>query len=249
MGNSADDTAGNLAVTFASANTTADATVTITGGAGNDTLTGNAGTDIIAGGAGADSISGEAGNDALTGGEGADTITGGLGNDNINLAETVAAADRVVFANIAANNGVDAITGFTTGTGGDVLDFSAFTAAAGALNATVFSENPGGVATVLANGAAVRLVDIAGGNDITTAAGLLDALNAGGEFANINANGDAAADTIVFLTAATAAATTFNVFYATAVATSSEFASVVLVGTVTASGALGTLHADNFILT
>ncbi len=50
------DTAANLAVTFASANTTATANVTIKGGAGNDTLTGTVALDSISGGAGADTI-------------------------------------------------------------------------------------------------------------------------------------------------------------------------------------------------
>ena len=74
VGNAAADTAANLAVTFVSANTTAGATVTITGGAGNDTLTGNAGRDIITGGAGNDTIGGAGGADVLTGGAGHDVF-------------------------------------------------------------------------------------------------------------------------------------------------------------------------------
>jgi S-layer protein len=50
------DTAANLAVTFASANNTASASVTIKGGEGTDTLTGNISKDTITGGAGADRI-------------------------------------------------------------------------------------------------------------------------------------------------------------------------------------------------
>ena len=92
------DTAANLGVTFASAYTGIKA-VTIKGGAGNDTLTG----------------AGQA--DTITGGEGADVITGGAGNDTIVLTETTAAADVVVFADVATN-GVDSITGFAAGASG-----------------------------------------------------------------------------------------------------------------------------------
>ncbi len=91
------DTATNLAVTYASLNTTSSATTTISGGAGDDTLTGNAAKDTISGGAGADTIdggtgndtlSGGDGNDSLTGGAGADSLTGGAGNDTFILAAT-----------------------------------------------------------------------------------------------------------------------------------------------------------------
>lgn len=125
VANGTADSAANLAVTFVSANTTT--AVSIVGGAGNDTLTGNAGVDTISGGAGADIISGGAGADVLTGGEGADTITGGAGNDTINLTETTAAADTVVFSAAAASaNGVDTITGFAAGaSGADIVQLLA----------------------------------------------------------------------------------------------------------------------------
>lgn len=77
------DTAANLAVTFASANTTASATVSIIGGAGNDTLTGNASKDTLDGGAGNDQLTGGAGNDVLNGGTGDDVLIGGAGNDQL----------------------------------------------------------------------------------------------------------------------------------------------------------------------
>ncbi len=50
------DAASKLAVTFASANVTASASVTIKGGAGDDTLTGTVAKDTITGGAGIDTI-------------------------------------------------------------------------------------------------------------------------------------------------------------------------------------------------
>ena len=59
-------------------------------------------------------------------GTGANSITGGKGNDTIALTSADAAADTLVFADTAANNGADVITGFNTG---DVLNFAAFIAA------------------------------------------------------------------------------------------------------------------------
>jgi hypothetical protein len=93
----------------------------LTGGDGNDTLTGNDGVDTLSGGNGNDIILGGAGADILTGGEGADTITGGAANDTINLTETTAAVDTVVFADTAANNGNDTITGF--GATNDIINW------------------------------------------------------------------------------------------------------------------------------
>lgn len=102
VGNGTADTAANLAVTYASLNTSA---ATITGGAGNDTLTGNSGNDTIKGGAGTDSI---------TGGQGADVLTGGTG------------ADTFIFSTNGSVSGtsLDKITDFNTG-GSDILDFAA----------------------------------------------------------------------------------------------------------------------------
>lgn len=102
VGNGTADTAANLAVTFASLNSTSTANVAITGGAGNDVLTGNAAKDTIVGGAGADTINGGAGIDTILGGAGddvitvntanqRDTITGGADADTIKFS----AADLV----------------------------------------------------------------------------------------------------------------------------------------------------------
>lgn len=94
VGDGTDDTAANLAVTFASNNATATANVSITGGAGNDVLTGNAAKDTIVGGAGNDDITGGTGQDILTGGTGRDAFkfasTDGTSSDS-----TTAAADVV----------------------------------------------------------------------------------------------------------------------------------------------------------
>lgn len=88
-----------------SANVTATAAATISGGAGSDTLTGNAGDnklygnaaeDTLYGNAGADLLEGGAGNDNLIAGAGADTLDGGLGKDTINITGSMTAADVVV---------------------------------------------------------------------------------------------------------------------------------------------------------
>jgi len=76
------DPAASLAVTFAHQNTSSTATVTMTGGAGNDVLTGNAGKDTIIGGAGNDNLTGGAGVDTLTGGTGADWFKFGTAGDS-----------------------------------------------------------------------------------------------------------------------------------------------------------------------
>ncbi|MGH6895778.1 MAG: type I secretion C-terminal target domain-containing protein [Geminicoccaceae bacterium] len=65
------------------------------------------GLDVLHGGAGADERSGGAGDDLLEGGHGNDTLTGGAGSD------------RFPYASV--NHGLDTITDFATGAGGDVL--------------------------------------------------------------------------------------------------------------------------------
>jgi len=115
VGNGNADKAANLAVNFTSATTSG--AVSIIGGAGSDTLTGVGAIDTILGGAGDDRLNGGAGADVLTGGEGADVITGGLGNDTVDLTETTAKGDTIVFATSADNN-VDTITGFAAGSSG-----------------------------------------------------------------------------------------------------------------------------------
>lgn len=95
------DTAANLGVTFASANNTTTANVTITGGAGNDTLTGNAAKDTINGGAGADII---------TGGLGLDTIQLGSGRDVVKVASN---SDAEVATSDSTTATADVVTGFS----------------------------------------------------------------------------------------------------------------------------------------
>ena len=181
------------------------------------------------------------------------SLTGGSGNDTIVLTETTAVTDRVVFEATATANGFDTITGFQTAAlaaGGDVLSFAAFVAANGGAAGTltaIIAVNPGATSPRAANTVGL-LVDIADGQDISTAAGLLSALNVGGEYANVDAPVDAAVESSFYLTATSATATTFNVFYATSLATSLEYSTVSLIGTVTTSGAFNTLVIANFIV-
>lgn len=55
--------------------------ITVDGGAGNDTINGGNGKDTLLGGAGNDNLSGGDGNDLVVGGQGADTASLGAGND------------------------------------------------------------------------------------------------------------------------------------------------------------------------
>jgi Ca2+-binding RTX toxin-like protein len=64
-----------------SVNTTALASVTVNGDAGNDTINGSAENDILNGGADNDTLNGGAGNDRLTGNTQTDTFNGDAGND------------------------------------------------------------------------------------------------------------------------------------------------------------------------
>jgi Ca2+-binding RTX toxin-like protein len=92
-----------------------------------NTATSNTGSLIITTGAGADTLNGTVTGDTLVGGLGADTIRG---NDNATGdTETLTGGggiDTFVFESTAALNGIDTITDFTAGTGGDKLDVSAF---------------------------------------------------------------------------------------------------------------------------
>jgi len=132
------DTAAELAVTYTSVNTTANAAVSIKGGAGNDVLTGSGAAVNV---------------DTITGGEGADTYTGGTGNDVLILTETTDAIDTVVIAT-TANNGTDTIKGFQAGTAGkdvvSLVDTLTDDGTASGADAVVAS-----VAVALTSGAAV----------------------------------------------------------------------------------------------
>ena len=128
---------------------------------------------------------------------------------------------------------VDQVFSFKAGAGADVLDIEF------AANFTAYTVN---TADTLASGDVTKLTDIAGGQDLTTAAGVLAAVNAGGEYALIDSNG--AAGNYQFITAASATATDYYVWEAVSSA-SAEFDTVTLVGIVHASTAFSSLVAGN----
>ena len=191
----ANDTAALLAVTFASANTTATAAVTIKGGDGADALTGNAGldnisggagNDTIIGGAGADTLSGDAGNDSITGGDGLDVLTGGAG------ADTFVIAANPTFIPSASN--FDTITDYTKAAG---LSFDTISKTAMVLGTQVGTAGAG-VATITAGLASFNAAD-------TTFAQHLAAVEAAlGATANAAAVWQEGADTYLYVADGTA---------------------------------------------
>jgi Ca2+-binding RTX toxin-like protein len=110
--------------------------ITALGGA-NDTLIGGAGADALNGGTGADSISAGSGADLIDGGTGNDSIVLSTGQETVSVTagdSTAYSAEGITEANVAAGetltfgNGVDVVTGFTAGLGGDVMNTAIATA-------------------------------------------------------------------------------------------------------------------------
>jgi hypothetical protein len=111
------------------------------GGAGADTFIGNSGDDVLkAGGGTTNSLTGGAGDDAYTCGSGVDTIVQAAhGAGTVASATTITASAAIAIGHtITFGNGVDVVTGFTAGVGGDVIDHTngASTALATALGET-----------------------------------------------------------------------------------------------------------------
>lgn len=172
VGNSTNDTAANLKVTFTSNNSTS--ATTIKGGAGEDVLTGNSVKDTI------------------TGGEGADTIDGKGGKDTIILTETTAATDTVVIGSGESTTAnFDTITGFNAiATNSDLLDLvdTAVEGAATDTNvsaATTDNTNDSITASTNANG----IITLGGTN-----AANVDTLNEWIEVAKIMATSEGVTD-------------------------------------------------------
>jgi serralysin len=92
---------------------------TLSGGGGSDTVDGGPGNDKLSGGAGADRVWGGAGDDILEGGDGNDSLFGDLGNDRLTGG---AGFDRFMYNTIG--EGLDTITDFTLGGGGDRLEIT-----------------------------------------------------------------------------------------------------------------------------
>jgi len=186
----------------------------VTGGSAADTITTGSGADTVDGGGAADTIVTGAGADNITGGAGADTITAGSGDDTIALGSD-SAADKVVMAATNALNGIDTISGFEVGGGGDLLDFTAATASG-------YSEVT--AAPTLDTSAVGMLVldyDVATAAASMTAAQLYTAASGGGD------TGGNAGETVYVATTtdATNAASVF-VFKATMNATSDGFSAI-----------------------
>jgi len=152
------DTAANLGVTYASLNSTANAVVSIKGGAGEDTLTGSTAAINL---------------DTITGGEGADIITGGTGADNIILTETTAAVDQVV---LTEGITMDTVTGFKAGaTTGDKfnIDISALETAAQIIAGLTVNlvHMVDGTTAMSGTGVVQEVADQAGGAAVAAGAG------------------------------------------------------------------------------
>jgi hypothetical protein len=200
-------------ITFEQAKAASASLTVITGGEGNDkiTVTSTATHDgkiVVNSGAGDDTIdvSGATADATID----LNLLTPGAGNDTIKLDSEGAATDfEIVLGSTAALTGVNTITNFLIGTGGDVINPDAFLNAA-AMNA-VITADPGSSSAATSD--VNLLVDITGGQDITTAAGLTAALGVTGEYGNVDMGNSGKA---VFVTAATnSAAETQHLFYAT----------------------------------
>jgi len=229
----------NAASTASATIADGDIIFNVTGGSAADTIVGGAGADTIDGAAGADSISGGAGDDNLTAGAGVDTIVGGAGDDTIALGGGTD-ADVIVTGASSSANGADTITGFVVGAGGDILNFGAFFTEDGTSIADTDGTQPG--ASVNATNNVVVLIDIAGNQDILTAAGLTTALAAGGEYSNYDMTASTKA---VAITYAGGATTTAKVFYLTSDA--SAVITATLVGTITTDATTANLADGNFV--
>ena len=119
---------------------------------GEAAITGVGGADTITTGAGGDTVDGAAGNDSITVGNGADSVTGGSGADTINLTETVASVDVLVYGNDAGGEtgetggtfaGFDVITGIDTVGTVDTLDYASTAIDVGANNDIVIAGSIG----------------------------------------------------------------------------------------------------------
>lgn len=198
----------------------------IFGGEGVDRISGGAGFDILTGGFGDDTLDGGSEGDQLVGGPGNDILTGGLYRDIFS------------FGPSGAINGVDHILDYNPGER-DYLDmmgplqFSSILIQRDAKPGSgtsfdAFTANPS--SPFLINRQIIKLVDIAGGQDVTSEGGLRSALANGGEYSNLNLNNDYQRG--VIYAASSNAATSFKVFYVVGTSNTAGGPSVDLVGMV-----------------
>lgn len=163
-------------------------------------------------------------------GTGGSDVIGTAGSDNIFLGSGV---DTVHF--VAPGGAADVLFAFTAGSGKDVIDVAHITNFA--TNTHIINE-----ADTIANDEAAKLTDLAGGENIATAAGLLAAINTGGEYALIDV---AANSSSTFITASSAAANQFFVWEVVENTADTEADTVTLVGVVNTSTAFSALVAAN----
>ena len=162
--------------------------VVLSGDLGNDTVTGGTGADTIYGGDGDDRITGGLTSaDSMIGGSGSDTFVQGA-NTSLTGAQTAAAANWAANDTVTFANGLDIITDFTTGTGGDVIN-----GIGGATPTAIFGT---------ANGI---------GNALTATTAYYLSGNYSGTTFTVTANGAGADTLIVFGSAGTVAAGTGDI--------------------------------------
>ena len=177
------DSAANLAVTYTSLNATANAAVSIKGGAGNDTLSGSAGAVNV------DTISGGAGDDTIQGGSGADVLDGGAnaatGGDTVTYADVTAATSHSLtnLSGMAINLGAtDVVQGtIASAMGGTVV----IGGGAGVAGSALAAGTVGYLSTTAANSTATMVRDTVTNFEKVIGSGLADYIN-----------GSAGADTI-----------------------------------------------------
>lgn len=178
-------TAASLETIDASTNT-AGIDVTVTGATQGITIKGTAKADNIVGGSGNDSIVAGAGNDVIDGGVGDDAIDISGGGSNT----------------ITLGSGKDTITGFNVGAvadGGDVINLSALTSAAGAANLTAVSTT--GAAALSDNN--LFVVDLSTDGKDYSGANFAELFGAGKAFATTDTGADAAINAFIVVRGAT----------------------------------------------
>ena len=153
-----------------------------------ENATGGTGTDYIVGSDAANTITGGAGADDMTGGKGVDTFIQPAASSVVLSAETLTEAALATTETITFGNGLDIITDFTAGEGGDILDVQVAglpTAGLGSNQALDTSANmyflsvtigAGGALTIVANGTALSSTLVFQGDAGATLAAVDDAV-------------------------------------------------------------------------
>lgn len=120
-------------------------------------------------------VNGSSGSDLMVSAPSGATLKGAGGVDGYLLG---AGVDKVVFESSAVGNGIDVISGFKVGTGGDVLNFSAFLNSTGKTNVTTRAAD--GTAAIVWNNGDVLVVQ---GYSVDTPAEVAALFGAGAVYA------------------------------------------------------------------